>query len=39
MARMRKMPNAVSKTLFQKNANKTNSLNLPVKPSRGGYRL
>lgn len=35
----RKMPNAVSKTIFQKTANKTNSLNVPAKPTRGGYRM
>lgn len=39
MSRKRKMPNAVSKTVFQKTANKTNSLNLIQKPTRGGYRM
>lgn len=39
MSRMRRMPNAVSKTVFQKTANKTNSMNLPQKPQRGGYRM
>lgn len=35
----RKMSNAVSKTIFQKTANKINSMNVPQKPHRGGYRM
>ena len=39
MARRRKMSNAVSKTVFQKNVNKVNTMNL-VKPlTQGGYRM
>lgn len=36
MARRRKMSNAVSKTIFQKTANKTNSMNVKQFPTNGG---
>lgn len=39
MARKRKMSNAVSKTIFQKTAKKTNSMNIRQTPTRGGYRF
>lgn len=39
MARRRKMSNAVSKTIFQKTAKKTNSMNVRQTPNRGGYRF
>lgn len=39
MVRKRRMSNAVSKTVFQKNINKINTMNL-VKPlTQGGYRM
>ena len=39
MARRRKMSNAVSKTLFQKNVNKINTMNLAKPLTQGGYRM
>lgn len=39
MARRRKMSNAVSKTMFQKNVNKVNSMNLTKPLTQGGYRM
>lgn len=39
MARRRKMSNAVSKTVFQKNVNKINTMNLSKPLTQGGYRM
>lgn len=39
MARRRKMSKAVSKTMFQKNVNKINSMNLTKPLTQGGYRM
>lgn len=39
MARKRKMSNAVSKTFFQKNVNKVNTMNLNKPLTQGGYRM
>lgn len=39
MARRRKMSNAVSKTIFQKNVKKINSMNLSKPLTQGGYRM
>lgn len=39
MARRRRMSNAVSKTLFQRNVNKVNSMNLSKPLTQGGYRM
>lgn len=39
MARRRRMSNAVSKTVFQKNVNKINTMNLAKPLTQGGYRM
>lgn len=39
MAMKRKMTNAVSKTMFQRNVNKINSMNLAKNHTQGGYRM
>ena len=39
MARRRKMSNAVSKIMFQKNVNKVNTMNLTKPLTQGGYRM
>lgn len=39
MARKRRMSNAVSKTVFQKNVNKVNTMNLTKPLTQGGYRM
>lgn len=39
MARRRRMSNSVSKTMFQKNVNKVNSMNLNKSLTQGGYRM
>ena len=39
MARRRRMSTAVSKTVFQKNVNKVNTMNLTKPLTQGGYRM
>lgn len=39
MARRRRMSNAVSKTVFQKNVNKINTMNLTKPLTQNGYRM
>lgn len=39
MAKKRRMSNAVSKTVFQRNVNKINSMNLFKPLTQGGYRM
>lgn len=39
MAKKRRMSNAVSKTVFQRNVNKINSMNLSKPLTQGGYRM
>lgn len=39
MAKKRRMSTAVSKTLFQRNVNKINSMNLTKPLTQGGYRM
>lgn len=39
MSRRRKMSNSVSKTVFQRNVNKVNTMNLTKPLTQGGYRM
>lgn len=39
MARRRKISNAVSKTIFQRNVKKINSMNTIMPLTQGGYRM
>lgn len=39
MARRRRINQAKAKKLFTKTASKTQSLNLRIKPMRGGFRI
>lgn len=39
MARRRRINQAKAKKLFSKTASKTQSLNLRIKPMRGGFRI
>lgn len=39
MSKKRRMSNAVSKTVFQRNVNKINSMNLSKPLTQGGYRM